>query len=180
MIKVKAYSLVEVMAVLVVNLIIFSLSLPLIMKPVRDSHFDQFACELTSHLVTARRMAQITGYSVWFTVKRDPEERYRVSQNSRDGKIEILSHFGSGYPSSISNELPARVLLHPVSGNPIERSFSSTHLNGIVFKSKGSSSGTVVFSDGGTRAVCAVFSGQTGRFRLFMWDDDAESWNPFF
>ncbi|PIE02870.1 MAG: hypothetical protein CSA81_05045 [Acidobacteria bacterium] len=176
----KAYSLMELAMVMAINVLIATFSIPILIHPVRDSHFDNFACELTSHLVSARRLAQITGRSVWFSVKRAPEERYRISMDSRDGVIEAKSVFGSGYSSDIVNELPGFDLPHPTSGQPIVQAFSSTHSNGIVFKDRGSSTGTVVFYDRGSRVLSVVFSGQTGRFRVFLWNESTASWSVFF
>jgi len=176
----QAYSLVEVMVVLACQGILFGLALPILTRPVNDSHFDQFCSELTGHLVHSRRLAQLTGRSVWFSVKREEGERYRVSCDSRDGSVQIRSIAGSGYPSHISNDLPSIPLTHPVSGKPLKLAFSSSQLNGFVFREKGASSGNMVFSDGDKRAVCVVVSGETGRFRVYTWNIWDETWKLFF
>jgi len=170
--KQPGFSLIELVVVLALNAILFGLALPVLERPLKDAAFDRFEFELTGTLIEARRYAQLSGRAVWFL----PCENggYRLVLDQRDG--DLLTE--SGVAGTIQCRLPDQGLRHPTSGGALSSSFSSSHSDGFVFRAKGSSSGTIVYSDGHSRAVCMILSGQTGRFRVFSWNRWEDIWEP--
>lgn len=181
-IRAPAFSLLEMLVVISISTFLFAVSLPLLTHQAREAHFKSFASRLTGTLSLARRYAQIAGTSVRVDFTETEQYRFRVLADAGDGQWRPLAQNvrQANYSGRIRNQLPAGALPHPTQNKTLTRALSSTHAPFIIFGPRGSSSGTLVFSDGEERAVCAVISSQTGRIRVFLWRAESRSWQRFF
>jgi len=177
----RAYSLVELLVVLSIVLILIAVSWPLFAEQIHNSRFRAFTSELTGTLVTARSVAQMTENPVHLDLAPDGMSRFHCTMLIGEREVFLVnSPWRGGYDNRIRNALPSEPLPHPTRSGDISKPLGSTHAPKLIFSSRGSSSGTVVFSDDEGRAVCVVVSGNTGRFRVFLWDRGAAAWRPFF
>ena len=176
------YTILELAVVLGMILILASFTFPSLSSAARDSHFHAFAAELTGHLVMARYQAQNNETSV--AVDFTPTGHYRyacfVSSDTDNWDLISFSPWRRNYRARIRNRLPPNPLLHPTRSTMLDDPLRSTHAPKIIFGPNGSSSGTVVFSDGGQRVLCVVVSGQTGRFRVFIRTPRHPTWKIYF
>lgn len=176
------YSLIELSVVLVVAITLGVLAAPLLTGPLRDREFGVFAAELTGQLLLARSHALHMREEVHFDFQSDREFRYRLLRRRPGGGWRALSlnTWPFGYGRTIHAALPAWPLPHPHTGSPIRHPISSTHGQRFFFGAEGSSSGSVVFSDGRDRVLCAVISGETGRFRVYLWNRSEGDWDVYY
>ncbi len=174
---IRAYTLLELMVVLAISLFLFSLACPLFSAQIEEGRFRAFCAELSGNLTLARHVAQITESPVRMAFTSDDENRYRCLQEiDGDTRVLSVSSWHARYDRRIKNRLPPTALPHPTGNGDLTRALSSTHAPDLVFGGRGSSSGTLVFSDGDQRTVCVVVSGRTGRFRIFRWQADTTMW----
>ncbi len=177
-----AFSLLELLMVIAISTLLFTLALPPLAHQARDAHMRSFAAKLSANLGMARRYAQIAGTSVKldFTETQDYRFQVLVDLGNDQWRPLIQNIAQSGYGERIRNQLPASALPHPTQNKMLTTPLSSNHAPFLIFGPRGSSSGTLVFSDGGNRAVCAVISSQTARIRVYLWRATDQSWQQFF
>ena len=177
----RAHTLLELLVVLTLVLFLMAVSWPFFSEQIRDSRFRAFTSELSGALVTARTAAQMTESPVHLDLTADETTRFRCLLLDGEEPVLLLnSPWRGGYDNRIRNRLPPEPLPHPTRSGSLDNALSSTHAPRLIFGSRGSSSGTIVFSDGESRAVCAVVSGSTGRFRVFLWNSAAAEWRPIY
>ena len=180
--KNKAFTLVELMVSLIITSILLAVGWPLFANHIDSSRFHAFSAELTGHMVLARHLALTTETSVQLDFRGDETSRYRCIQvDGANTRIVSEAPWRGGYDSLISLKLHPRDLKHPTqTSKVITKPLSSTHAPKFIFTSRGSSSGTLLYSDGKQRAVCAVVSGSTGRFSIFRWKEGGLLWQNIF
>jgi len=177
----RGFSLVEMLTAMALSLILIAFAMPLFTSLTRDQQFSAFAAELSANLAMARRHAQTAHTGVRLEFESDAQFRYRMFAADADGQWRPLLHsvWQDGYPQNIRCQLPAAVLPHPTRPRDIETPIVGLHAPDLHFGPTGSGGGTVVFSDGEERAVCAVVSPQSGEARLFLWRPGESRWRPF-
>lgn len=175
------FSLVELLVVVAVAGLLTAWALPTFDRPIRDSQFHAFAAELTANVILARAYAQMSGQSVELDFTETAQYRYRCSAHGVAQRQLLCAHaWEPGYPSRVRNQLPASPLPHPAGQGMLDRAMSSTHAPKVIFAPGGSSNATLVFSDGAERSVCVIVSGQSGRFRVFLWDEMTHAWLDYY
>ncbi len=176
----RGHTLVELLTVMALTTALAAAGLPLFARIVRDQQFKGFAAELAGHLSLARRVAQRAETSARFDFEADADYRYRgfVEEN---GALRPLAHsaWGRGYRRRIRCRLPESGATHPTSGRALTAPVSGLHAPSLIFGPRGSGGGTLVFSDGEGRALCAVVSPQSGEARLFLKIGKSEPWRVF-
>ncbi|MDJ0841822.1 MAG: prepilin-type N-terminal cleavage/methylation domain-containing protein [Acidobacteriota bacterium] len=178
----KAFSLVELLIVLIISCLLMVVGWPLFGNYIDETRFQAFSAELTGHLFLVRHLAQTTETSVQIDFDANKEYRYQCVQV--DGPVRrVVSQAEprGGYDDLIGTHLISGFgLAHPTQKKDITKALSSTHAPRFIFAPKGSSSGTLVFTDGRQRAVCVVVSGSTGRFSIFRQQKGEPEWRNIF
>lgn len=166
----RGFSLSELVITLVIGLAWATLAMPLFTENRKNAQFTAFASEITASFTAAKQYAQLSGHSV--TVDFDAASDLLFKMTSH-GRL-IASRQRSTAPKhQPTMTLPSRVLSHPTTGRRMTIPLSSTHGTRIIFGQRGSSSATLVFSQGDARVLCIVIAGQTGRMRAFVHRDGA-------
>ncbi len=177
----RGFTLVELMMVIAISLVMLSLTFPAFSARIRDSQFETFAAELAGHLVYARHQAQVNETSFALDFEATTDYRYAcLMAEDENWTLVSLSPWRHNYFTKIRNQLPTDPLPHPTQKKVLDTALSSTHAPRVIFGPRGSSSGTIVFSDGKGRALCVVVSGQTGRFRVYIRTRTAPSWRKYY
>lgn len=161
----KAYTLLEISVVTAICLTMAAVSYPVLNRNIDRARFDAFDQQVLGHLVLARQVAQKTEASIRLDLEPGEGYAYRLLMQSESTWQEIAR--ASFAPKGIGLKLPLTKLTHPTLGRTISQPLRSTHAPHVIFTGKGSSSGTLVFSDGKNEALCIVISGSTGRFRAY-------------
>ena len=175
------HTLIELLTALTIGILLLATALPRFSSSSDEASFQAFASELTGHLVMARRQAQIHQISVALDFSGADEWNYACFfQNQGEWELQGLSPHRDGYRGKILNQLPPFAISHPTQNKTLDAALKSTHKPRVIFAPEGSSNATLVFSDGGDRVVCAVISGQTGRFRVFIKTPRYSDWKIFF
>ncbi|MCB1044161.1 MAG: hypothetical protein KDC35_14560 [Acidobacteria bacterium] len=176
----RAHTLIELMMGLIISALMLCVAVPLFQGPIADARFHAFGAELTGNLVMARRYAQISHRPVWLEFSDDPRCYYRCWVERETGDMELISEHIRDTKSPIDLRLFEEPLPHPTQGSMIGKPLSSTHGERIHFTHVGSSAVTLTYTDGLSRAYCAVISPNSGRIRAFLWEPSQKSWLPFF
>ncbi len=176
--KHKAFSLLELMTGMGISMILLSALVPGMSQRNREIRFRALASEVTDQIILARRHARMVSRSVRLLMVDDGEVYFRVEEQMEDGHWREISK--SRIKKGIRHDLPDFPLEHPTTGRVLDKPLSSTHRPAIIFAPDGSSSASLVFSDGDGRAYCAVISSRTGRIRAYNWSTHMEEWQVFF
>jgi len=177
----RAFTLIEMMVVLSISLFLSAIVFPTYSRQLERARFEVFASELTGHLLLARRRAVLAGESVHMDFSESDSWRFRSLVEDSEGQWrEISRSTATAGNDDFKSRLPDFPLPHPTQPRNIQQALSSLHAPEVIFTPKGSSSATLVFCDNRNQVICAVISGQTGRFRIFTWDESSGDWKVYF
>ncbi len=172
------HTLIEVLTTLTISLILFVLVLPNQGRSRRQNQFKSFLAVLAADLARARSHAQLTESSVRFEFIETEDGRYAYYAEEDQGDRLLGRGAWADGKRLIRNRLLGP-LNHPTTGKPLQQALSSTHAPALLFGPKGSSSGTVVFSDEQGRTLCVVLSSASGRFRIYHRSEERPLWEAF-
>lgn len=177
--KKDAFTLIELLIIIGLALFLAAVATPLFSQLLERARFQGFAARLEAHLAMAREVAQASESSVRLDLLPGPNFGYRIFvEKERDSWHELSRE--TALPKGVALKLPDVPLPHPSNGDVLVRALSSSHAPNIFFTPQGGSNATVVFSDGMKQAVCAVVSGRTGRFHVYLWQNQRSSWQALF
>lgn len=175
----RAFSLLECLTVISLSMILLTLCLPSLNAVRRNAVMAGFADQLTGYFVLAQQRARQTGRPTWLDFQDQAPFLMTCYSESAAGEIIVLAKLRAPHASllHIDRQLPQMELPHPTRSRILTKTLTSSHKGRYIFTMRGSSSGTLVFSDGQERAVCVVLSGMSGRFQVFLWQDQQKKWS---
>jgi Tfp pilus assembly protein FimT len=169
----RAHSLLEMAIVLSLATTLCMLASPGLASLLHQGRDQLFASRITACLMMARRMGQLAPNGVQLNFAEEGNLRIQLAEEEEAALS--LPYSQDGWSNSPLPGLP-----HPSQSGTIDVGLSSNHGNTVRFQHQGSSSATITFSRADNHAVCAVVSSQTGRFRVYLWDDMTQQWLAHF
>jgi len=170
----RAHSLLEMAIVLSLATALCLLASPGLASLLSQGQDQLFASRLSACLMMARRMGQLAPHGVRLDFSEEGSLRL-VLEGEDEEEAFTLPYQQEGWSNAPLPGLP-----HPSQSAIISEGLSSNHGSTIHFLHQGSSSATITFSRPENRAVCAVISSQSGRFRVYLWEEQEQQWLPHF
>lgn len=165
----SAFTLLEWMMVMAINLILLWLVLPYFGWMVRQSQTHRWCAQVSALIQQASQMSDFA------------KKRFDLHINDRefvlydeDFVLERLE-LPEGWEVRPLIGLP-----HPTQSKNITFGLTSTHSPYIRFFDMAASSATLTLSSPPDQAICAVVSSATGRARVFIWDHQQSEWLDYF
>jgi len=178
---IKAYTLLEMAVVVAIIALLLAMASPLFSRQIAESRFQAAAAEFAGHLILARSYAQLSEEPVKLDFDPTGIFRYRVlAMQGEDWRQLAGAVAAPTRKHGIAIRLPAMPLPHPTTKRTLTRALTSNHGEEVFFSAAGSSAATLVLSDGGEHALCAVIASSSGRFRIYSWSARKQAWDSYY
>lgn len=173
----RGFSLIELSVVLTIFALLATTSNALLFGPLRDHQFMTFAVLVCGDFQRALSQAQTSYRPIRMNVHPEQDAFYKLEiQIDRGWHTLSLPLKHSRYQGQITMAVKTP-LPHPHDpGNLLVQGFRSSHAPYFYFRRRGSSSGTLAFSDPSGRTLCFVLAGDTNRLRAYLWLPSQAQW----
>lgn len=171
------FSLVELSMALTIFALLAATSSALLFGPLRDHQFMTFAVLVCGDFQRALSQAQTSYRPIRMNLNPEQDAFYKLEiQLDRNWHTLSLPLKHSRYQGQISMSVKAP-LPHPHDpSRQLTQAFRSSHAPYFYFRRRGSSSGTLAFSDPSGRTLCFVLAGDNNRLRAYLWLPSQEQW----